>query len=273
MRWQDEQGDVVQSKPSSLHVEPVACLRDNYAYLLLGEKGDAAVVDPSEAEPVERALQRHGAKPGAIWLTHHHWDHVGGVARLRARYGAIDVVGSTYDLAAGRIEHQTRGVAEGDRLMFSGLPVSLLELPGHTLGALAYYVDGCLFTGDTLFLAGCGRLFEGTPELMYRSLLKVRSLPPDTRIYCGHEYTLDNLRFAAVVEPDNAAITQRMKWAQARLRAGEATVPGRLADELATNPFLRCECAPVVASARRLDARAEAPSDVLGVIRQAKDRF
>jgi hydroxyacylglutathione hydrolase len=256
-----------------MDIESVPCLTDNYAYLLLDGTGGAVVVDPSEAPPVEEALGRLDLRPTAIWLTHHHFDHVGGVEALYAAYGPLPVIGSEYDLAHGRIPQQTRGVGEGDTLDFAGWPVRVLEIPGHTLGAVAYLVDGCLFSGDTLFVAGCGRVFEGTLPMMQHSLAKLRALPDDTQLYCGHEYTEANLRFAASVEPGAAAVARRAAWAAQQRTAGKPTVPSRLSDERATNPFLRWDAADVIAFARGRGAGSEAPADVFAAVRQAKDVF
>jgi hydroxyacylglutathione hydrolase len=149
------------------------------------------------------------------------------------------VLGSAYDLARGRIPRQSVGLSEGDRVTLGAAEVSVLEIPGHTLGAIAFVVEGCLFSGDTLFLAGCGRVFEGTMEMMQASLAKLRALPDTTRVYCGHEYTLSNLRFARDVEPSSSTLAAASAEAEARRDRGEPTVPGTLAQERAHNPFLR----------------------------------
>lgn len=256
-----------------MRIEPVPCLTDNYAYLVLDGAGGALVVDPSEAPPVEAALGRLGLRLTGIWLTHHHFDHVGGVEALCAAHGPLPVVGSHHDLAQGRIPKQTRGVGEGDALEHAGRPVRVLEIPGHTLGAIAFLVDGCLFSGDTLFVAGCGRVFEGTLPMMQRSLDKLRALPDDTALYCGHEYTTANLRFAAAVEPNAAAVAARTAWAAAQRAMGNPTVPSSMADERATNPFLRWDAPAVIAFARAHGAASADPAEVFGAVRTAKDTF
>lgn len=262
-----------------MRVHVVPCLADNYAYLLDDGAGCAVAVDPSEAPPVEAALHARGLVLTGIWLTHHHWDHTGGVVALcdgragREGHGKIDVLGSAYDLEHGRIARQTRGLRQGDALSFAGRRVELLEIPGHTLGAIAYVVDGCLFSGDTLFLAGCGRVFEGTMPMMQASLAKLSALAPDTRVYCGHEYTAENLKFAATVEPDNRAVRERASAVAATRVRGESTVPGTLRDELATNPFLRWDAPGVIAHARACGAQGTDPGSVFGAIRRAKDAF
>ncbi|MDH5673766.1 MAG: hydroxyacylglutathione hydrolase [Myxococcales bacterium] len=255
-----------------MRVATIPCLNDNYAYLLIDDDNRGVVIDPSEAPPVEAALEREGVELSAIWLTHHHYDHVGGVQALVETHGPLPVLGSAYDMEHGRIPCQSRGLSEGDTLDFAGLPVELLEIPGHTLGAIAYVVDGCVFSGDTLFIAGCGRVFEGTMPMMQTSMAKLRALPASTRIYCGHEYTQKNLEFAQNIEPDNAAIDARTRWANELRAAGETTMGGLLGDELDTNPFLRWDAETVISRAQRDGADAD-PGAVFGAIRKAKDRF
>jgi len=178
----------------------------------------------------------------AIWLTHHHWDHVGGVDALVAEHPGIEVVAHTSDLT--RSPKVTREVDEDDTVEFAGLRARIIHNPGHTLGAISYVVDGCVFTGDTLFGAGCGRVFEGTPEMMHASLQKLAALPPDTRVYFGHEYTAANLRFAASEHPGDAAIAARA----AALKT--PSTPSTIAEERATNPFLRVAGADEFAGVR-----------------------
>jgi hydroxyacylglutathione hydrolase len=247
-----------------MKVIPVPCLSDNYAYLVI-ENGRAAVVDPSEADPVLRALQEAGVTLNEIWLTHHHWDHIGGIEALMEECPVEHVRGSRYDADQKRIPRQTDALADGDSFEFGGATVETLEIPGHTLGAIAFVADGNLFSGDTLFIAGCGRVFEGTMEMMSKSLAKLRSLPPDTKVWCGHEYTVNNLRFAKTVEPSNPDVQRALREATAARNRGELTVPGRLGHELATNPFLRFDD-PKVAAGRD-------PVESFAAIRAAKDQF
>ena len=256
-----------------MQVIAIPCLKDNYAYLLLDGRGQAVVVDPSEVEPVEAAIARASVQLAAIWLTHHHWDHVGGVEALCATRDGLPVLGSAYDLERARIPRQTRGLHEGDTLSFDGKPVQILEIPGHTLGAIAYVVDGCLFSGDTLFVAGCGRVFEGTMPMMQHSLAKLRALPDTTQLYCGHEYTVNNLRFALSLEPGATAIAERFASAKAQRERSEPTVPGRLRDELAVNPFMRWDAPTLIAAARQRGARDDSPASVFAAVRKAKDQF
>jgi hydroxyacylglutathione hydrolase len=217
-----------------MRVVPVPCLKDNYAYLVVCENtGEAAVVDASEPEPVLAAVKREGVKLVAIWATHHHMDHVGGNEAVVKAGGICEVTAHASD--RGRVPEQTRFLETGDVVSVGEVKARVHHIPGHTLGAVAYILERegerAVFTGDTLFLAGCGRLFEGTPAQMHTSLQALAALPGDTRVYCGHEYTAANLRFARHVEPSNPA-----------LAGGDPSVPsvpGTIAHELATNPFLR----------------------------------
>lgn len=231
------------SAPTNPPITPIPCLRDNYAYLVR-VPGGALVVDPSEPRPVLDALARAGTPLLGILATHHHPDHVGGVAALCDAFEGVFVAGHARD--RGRIPRQTVFVeAPQDAyapapLPLSGVEVRARHVPGHTLGAVAWYLPppqgaaaGDVFTGDTLFAAGCGRLFEGTAEMLYRSLAGLCDLPPDTRLWFGHEYTAANLAFAATVEPDNEAVAAR------RARIGPCTTPTTIAEERRTNPFLR----------------------------------
>jgi hydroxyacylglutathione hydrolase len=258
-----------------MRVTPIPCLKDNYAYLVeCIESGDAVVVDPSEAAPVMAAVEAARTRLVGIWNTHHHWDHVGGNAELVKKLGVKSVYGHSSD--DGRIPGQTKKLDEGDRFAHGVLDVSILHIPGHTTGAIAYVVRALgepqvVFTGDTLFLGGCGRLFEGTPAMMHASLSKLAALAPETRVYCGHEYTESNLRFAAHVEPSNADIVAAQKRAKETRERSAPTVPGTIADELRINPFLRVTSAEIRA---KLDIAPSADgAAALGVIRAAKDNF
>src|ERR1700754_3301974 len=219
----------------ALEIEIVPCLSDNYASLVKWGS-QCAVVDPSEPEPIQAALARTGWKLTHILNTHHHLDHCGGNLDLKRATGAT-IVGPGKD--AARIPGLDVGVDEASGWEFDSRKVQVLEVPAHTRGAITFVIDGNAFTGDTLFVMGCGRLFEGDPAMMWASLTKLMGLPDDTKIWCGHEYTQSNGRFALTLEPHNAALTARMDDVNAARAAGRATVPSTLGLEKLTNPFLR----------------------------------
>lgn len=234
---------------------PIPAFADNYIWLLR-DGNAAAVVDPGDAMPVQAYLAREGLTLTAILATHHHGDHVGGIPALLART-PVPVFGPGNESIPGR----TRAIGEGDVVTVPGLPVTLrgIDIPGHTAGHIAYFgeVAGApsLFCGDTLFAAGCGRIFEGTPAQMWASLSKLAALPAATRIYCGHEYTLANLRFALDVEPGNAEVVARTVRERARRDRDEPTLPSTMEIERATNPFLRAPLPAVRAAAERRAGR------------------
>lgn len=257
-----------------MEVTIVPCLKDNYAYFLRPEgAGTVALVDACEAGPVLRALDAHGLKLGAILSTHHHHDHVGGNEELVSYFPGIPVFGSAHD--RGRIPKQTEVVAHGQTIDVVGLRFDCLLVPGHTLGAVAYVGHGAVFTGDTLFAGGCGRLFEGTPKMMHESLnVTLGALPAETLVYCGHEYTAKNLEFAAAVEPGNGDVVRKAARVRELRARAEPTVPSTLAEERATNPFLRVTSSEIRARYRaRLGDAAEDPVAVLGALRAEKDAF
>jgi len=258
---------------SAVEVHLVPCLKDNYAYLL-HEPGsaDAIVVDASEDAPVLAELARLRLRPVAIMATHHHVDHVGGNEGLLARYPGLKVFG--YRTDRGRIPGQTEFLDDEQEVEVAGIGVKALHIPGHTLGAVAYVAGGAAFTGDTLFAAGCGRLFEGTAAQMYESLnLKLGALPDDTRIYCGHEYTVSNLRFAETLEPNNLEIAKKLAWAKAARDKGEPTLPSTLGEERLTNPFLRVAEKDVIEKVNERLAQDRSPQAVLAAVRAMKDAF
>ena len=217
----------------------IPCLADNYAVLLHApESGETIVIDAPQAEPIKAELGKRGWQLSDIFVTHHHNDHTAACVALKAFYGCR-VIGP--EAEAERIPGLTRGVAQGTPLTFGSHAVQVLDTPGHTLGHVSYYFpeSRVAFTGDTLFALGCGRLFEGDGQTMFASLQKLAQLPDETEIYCGHEYTLANARFALSVEPENPALVARAKEIEARRAAGETTLPTTIGLEKATNPFLR----------------------------------
>lgn len=257
-----------------MKVVPVPCLRDNYAYLIICEEtGEAGVVDPSEARPVLREIQNLGVQLAAILNTHHHWDHVGGNDELLNHYPHLAVYGHASD--KGRIPGQTVFLEEGDKVAVGKLNGSLTHNPGHTTGAITFYFEDAAFTGDTLFAAGCGRLFEGTPQDMYISLnKKIGGRAPETRLFFGHEYTESNLRFALTMEPNNQAIQNRLAEVRELRAKGLPTTPSTLAQEWATNPFMRCDSTELQATAQKHGKADPAdPASVLQVVRKLKDSF
>jgi hydroxyacylglutathione hydrolase len=249
-------------------VVPVPCLRDNYAYLVSRpDSKQAIVVDASEGEPVLRAAEREGLEIVGVLATHHHHDHVGGNEEVAAKNAGIEVVCSEYD--KDRVPAVTKTVVHGQSFELAGMTVRVLAVPGHTLGAVAYVIGDAVFTGDTMFVAGCGRLFEGTPAQMWDSLkLQIASLPLATRVYVGHEYTLSNARFAKTIDSANPAVDALIEKATAAREAGLPTVPSTVADELAFNPFLRV-AEPAFTS--RFGDVGEV--SVLAAVRKAKDDF
>lgn len=250
----------------------LAAFSDNYIWLL-HEGPRALVVDPGDAAPVVAALEARGLTLAAILVTHHHPDHVGGVDALRSR---LD--GPVFGPARERIPAPFTPVSGGQSIEAAGLAFEVVDVPGHTAGHVAYVhrpAQGApiLFCGDTLFSGGCGRLFEGTAAQMHESLQRLAGLPADTRVCCAHEYTLSNLRFAAAVEPDNAALAAHIAACEALRARGEATVPSTIAREREINPFLRCDAPAVIAAARHRGAASEDGAAVLGAIRAWKNEF
>jgi hydroxyacylglutathione hydrolase len=253
---------------TTLEIELVPCLRDNYAYLVRDAgAGLCAVVDPSEPQPVKAALERHGWKLTHILNTHHHFDHTGGNLPLKEEFSAT-IVGPAKDRE--RISGIDVGVDETTNWKFGPHAVRVLEIPAHTRAHIAFVLDGAAFTGDTMFAMGCGRLFEGTPAMMWASLSKLMQLPDETRVYCGHEYTQNNGRFALTLEPANADLVARMKDVDAARAEGAPTVPSTIGLEKKTNPFLRPDSREI----RRTLGLADTDDvTVFGEMRKRKDSF
>lgn len=247
--------------------------RDNYAYVLLGEHGDAAVVDSPEAAPVLALLDARGATLSHLLNTHHHPDHVGANAELLARFPHAAVFGSVYDQQRGRIPGQTRGLIDGETFSFAGVQVTVRAVPAHTLGHIAYvFEDGSAFVGDTSFVGGCGRLFEGTAEQMDHALNEVlANLRDDVLLFCAHEYTQSNLRFALSVDGDNPALRAFSAQVDAMRAAEQPTVPSTVGLEKAINPFFRADLPALRASAGLPSSAAR--HEVLGRLRAMKDHF
>jgi hydroxyacylglutathione hydrolase len=236
----------------------IPVLSDNYVWLMHDpQSAETVVIDPALAEPVIKAAAHHGWKISQIWNTHWHPDHTGGNAEIKAATGCI-ITGPAAE--ASRIPTLDRHVAEGDRVGLGSFEAIVLDVPGHTAGHIAYHLPeaGLIFVGDTLFAMGCGRLFEGTADQMHGNMQRLAQLSPETLVYCAHEYTLANARFAQTVEPDNQVLARRVEEVEAAREAGEPTVPTTIALERATNPFMR---AP---SAEELMARRTAKDNFRG---------
>lgn len=235
----------MNSPDTRLTIRPIPAFKDNYIWAIGNARGDTVLVDPGDAAPVEAFLAKTGRTLRAILITHHHADHTGGINQL-CKNRDIPVFGP----AGGHIKGVTNSVNDGDVFTLLGAHIKVMAVPGHTLDHLAYLLQEqtmdsdpsapALFCGDTLFAGGCGRLFEGSPEMMYTSLLRIGALPEQTRIYCAHEYTLSNLGFAAKAEPDNEAIELRRVLESHKREQALPTLPSTIFEELRTNPFLRC---------------------------------
>lgn len=253
-----------------LEVLQLPILKDNYIYLIHdAESGETAVVDPGLAQPVLEALSEQNWQLTYIFNTHHHWDHVDGNLELKQKT-ACKIIAGQGDIT--RIPGVDNGVKNGDTLLLGNHRITIMATPGHTLHHIVYYFpeDHLLFCGDTLFVMGCGRLFEGTAEQMWQSLQKLKALPPLTRIYCTHEYTQSNGQFALTIEPDNVRLQQRMVEVNQLRANNQFTVPSTIEAELATNPFFREES---VGLRRKIGIMNETPVQVFTKVRRLKDDF
>ena len=253
-----------------LTVSAIPAFTDNYLWLL-SRGGDAVIVDPGDAAPVLQVLEQRGLKLNAILITHWHPDHIAGIGKLLERY-PVPVYGPRAEFS--KIPQLTNLLDDADRVTVLGQTFDVLAVPGHTLGHIAYYADRQLFCGDTLFSAGCGRLFEGTPEQMHASLSRLAALPEATAVYCTHEYTLSNLAFAVAIEPNNAALTDRLAAVRALRAQNQPSLPSTLAIELASNPFLRTSSPDVIAAAAQHAGQSGLkPDQVFATLRRWKDNF
>lgn len=251
-----------------LEIIPISALKDNYIWLGVNhELAKAFIVDPGEAQPVLAYLNAHRITPTAILITHKHADHTGGIAELLTAYPHLPV----YAHPIENVPQMTHPVKEGEKITLSGWPESfkVIHVSGHTLGHVAYYANPVLFSGDTLFCAGCGRVFEGTAAQMLASLDKLAALPDDTQVYCGHEYTLNNLRFAALVEPLNKDIKAQFDAVEKVRRQDLPSVPSIMEVERLTNPFLRCRQKSVISSVEK-HAHVSLP-DAVSVFHQLRE--
>jgi len=255
----------------SLQVDLIPAFQDNYIYLLrVPGSSDVGIVDAGDAAPAIAVLERQGLTPTHIFNTHHHPDHVGGNADLKARFPNAMLIAPRSETA--RISGIDKTVADGDAVGFGGLTFRVIEVPGHTTGHVAFWSDvgQAVFCGDTLFALGCGRMFEGTADQMWRSLSRLADLPPATRGYCGHEYTQGNARFALTVDPGNEALVRRAAEVDRLRAAGQPTIPSTIGLENETNPFLRAD-EPSVAEGVGLAGAG--PVAVFAEVRARKDRF
>jgi len=255
-----------------MKVVQIPLLRDNYGYLVVCEKtGEAAVVDPSEGEPVLRQMEKEKVRLKAILNTHHHRDHTGGNPFLLERL-SLEVYGHKVD--QGRVPGMSQPLEDGDEIKIGEIKAKVLFIPGHTRGHVAYLFENRLFSGDTLFVAGCGRLFEGTAEQMLASLSRLKSLPGDTLVYCGHEYTEKNLQFALTVEPKNPKLAEKMQKVRSLRVNGVSTVPSTMAEEWETNPFLRWDSREIREHLKNnFPTLSLEPVSVFAQVRKLKDQF
>ena len=257
-----------------MNIIPIPCLQDNFAYLLICTQTRlAAVIDPSESEPILKELKNHNADLICILNTHHHWDHVGGNENILDEFPGIKVYAHASD--RGRVPGQTEFLEDGDTIQFGHQNGRVIHNPGHTTGAITYLFGNMAFTGDTLFSGGCGRIFEGSVEDMHHSVnMKLGTLPDKTEIYFGHEYTENNLKFAQTMEPRNEVINNHLNKVRKIRSEGKWSTPSILSDERATNPFLRCTKEGIQETVRKkYPDSALDPVSVFSVIRKLKDQF
>ncbi|XP_073492541.1 hydroxyacylglutathione hydrolase, mitochondrial isoform X1 [Aquarana catesbeiana] len=275
LHFQQQESDFRKSKlvtQGNMKIELLPALTDNYMYLLIDEETkEAAIVDPVQPKKVVDAVKKHGVNLTSVLTTHHHWDHAGGNEKLVKMMSGLKVYGGD-----SRIGALTQRVSHLTTFQVGSLHVKCLSTPCHTSGHICYYVTKpnsseppAVFTGDTLFVAGCGKFFEGTAEEMYKALIEILGkLPPETRVYCGHEYTINNLKFARHVESNNEQIKKKLSWAKETYNNGEPTIPSTLAEEFTYNPFMRVREKSVQDHAGESD-----PISTMASIRKEKDNF
>ena len=256
----------------NIEIVTVSCLEDNYAYLVHDVvSGRTAVVDAPDARPIMKRLEARGWQPDVLWITHHHSDHIDGVEKLRQAYPQLRVIGAEYD--EDRLPRLDMTVTDQQTVWLGENIVEIIDVSGHTVGHIAFYIPAAdaVFTADSLFVLGCGRVFEGTYRQMYESLQKLAALPPETVVYCGHEYSQSNAKFALHVDPGNAVLKRYAQEIADKRAANQPTVPTTIAKELATNPFLRTDV-PAIIKASKLHKSAN-PVEVFAEIRRMKDNF
>lgn len=250
---------------------PIQAFKDNYIWCWVNDRThNVWVVDPGESQPVVDYLDKHKRILGGILVTHHHWDHTGGIEKLVEKWPNACVIGGL----KSKVSFLTERVGETDKINCGSLELSVCSIPGHTLDHVAYYNDLALFCGDTLFSAGCGRVFEGTASQMYDSLNKLASLPKSVQIYCGHEYTENNLLFALTVEPENTAARKKLMEVKQQVSQGRPSLPVLLKEEFLYNPFLRCEHESVrTAAEQHSGKKLLTPTEVFAALRIWKNDF
>lgn len=259
------------NKTLSLKIHAIPALKDNYIWTLINtETSEVIIVDPGESMPAIHFLSQNNLSLTAILVTHHHWDHTNGIGELKDKYD-VKVYGAKIE----NIPTVTHALNDQEIFKIENFPEFLaISIPGHTLGHMAYYGNGLLFSGDTLFSAGCGRLFEGTAEQLYTSLQKLSALPDETKIYCGHEYTQKNLQFAHLVEPNNADILNRLNEVNRLRQANLPSLPSSLYQEKLTNPFLRCDSDELITNVEKFSNQKLVNTvDVFTCLRKWKDSY
>ncbi|BBB14655.1 hydroxyacylglutathione hydrolase [Candidatus Rickettsiella viridis] len=256
----------------AIQVQPILAFKDNYIWCLINdETNHCIIVDPGEAKPVLGFLKRSNLSLDALFITHHHWDHTNGIKAILKDHSA-PVFGPAKEKIAG----VSNPVDEGDTVELNNWPITfkVLAIPGHTLGHIAYYGDNLLFCGDTLFSAGCGRLFEGTAEQMLDSLNKLSQLPDETQIYCGHEYTLNNLNFAQMLEPNNVHVKEYLERVRELRQKNLPSLPCTLSTERLVNPFLRCDKTEILSRVERHRGKKfDLPAEAFAYLRQWKNNY